>query len=199
MQVKKYQNAIKVTDALMEEYNFNKLEQLDIYLGLSEGAVAVWRNRKVIPIKHIDTIISKCNVSREWVKTGEGPMFETANDIGGRLKELRGDKTVEEVCTDLEFLPEEWMKWEQNLVHPGATNIIKIAAYFDVNSAWISTSNPPKKIPVFTPSIHQPASTPRKAVSSTRLMLNDLLDEQSEDVLKELVLLLLEKQKKAIG
>jgi hypothetical protein len=138
-----------IFDKLISYYGLENIDGLAKWLNVKYSTLKGWERRG--KIADIEPFLFKCqNISPYFLKTGEEPMFESTNEIGGRLKELRGDKTVEEVCSDLEFLPEDWVKWEQNLVCPGADNIAKIAEYFEANAAWLATGNLSKRIPEFS-------------------------------------------------
>lgn len=66
-----------------------------------------------------------------------------------RLKEIRGEKTQAEIARLLGVKQQNWARWENGVVFPGAETLHHICTTFHVSADWllgISASPPPTSV-----------------------------------------------------
>lgn len=130
-----------------------KLSQEDFakVMGVSKMTVGRWeRGERAPDFENLHKILDIFpNVSPAWLLSGEGPMNKGDQEIeqeglsdhklliAKKFRAIRGDKSIEEFCSDFHWYKEGWWEVEEDLKSPPWVLLYRICHDLGINPAWL--------------------------------------------------------------
>ena len=89
------------------------------------------------------------DINPAWLLSGEGPMKRGELDIESqefkrhkpifakKFKQIRGNKSIEEFCSDIHYLSDAWWEFEENIKDPSCYFLSVICFKLGISPAWL--------------------------------------------------------------